>query len=47
MAKKKKKVKTEPPADEIVYRCNLCGKVNETKDCCGNDFTQQTRTIQE
>ena len=45
MAKKKKVVKQ--PADEIVYRCNLCGKVNKTKDCCGNDFTKQTQPIKE
>lgn len=45
---KKRVVKPEPykPADEVVYRCNLCGKVNKTKDCCGNDFTKSTRLIQ-
>ena len=51
MSKKKvvKKAKKEKykPADEVVFRCNLCGKVNKTKECCGNDFTQQTRLIQE
>ncbi len=47
---RKKKVKKEAsvykPADEVVFRCNICGKVNKTKDCCGNDFTKQTRLIQ-
>ena len=50
MAKKKvkeTKVEKHKPADEVVFRCNLCGKVNKTKDCCGDDFTQQTRLIQE
>ncbi len=48
MAKKKVVKKAGyKPADEVVFRCNLCGKVNKTKDCCGNDFTQQTRIIQE
>ena len=46
---KKKTVKAvkHKPADEVVFRCNLCGTVKKTKDCCGNDFTQQTRLIQE
>ncbi len=48
MARKKKvKVEKHKPADEVVFRCNICGKVNKTKDCCGNDFTQQMRLIQE
>jgi len=47
--KKAKKVKVEEhkPADEVVYRCNICGIVSKTKDCCGNDFTQQMRRIQD
>lgn len=48
MAKKKVKVEEKHvPADEVVYRCNLCGKVSKTKECCGDDFTKQTRLIQE
>ena len=43
MAKKKKEVKKEKykPAAKVAYRCNTCGKVNDTKDCCANDFTKQ------
>ena len=47
MAKKKVKVEKHKPVDEVVFRCNLCGKVNKTKECCGDDFTQQTRPVRE
>ena len=48
MTKKKKVIpEIHKPADEVVFRCNLCGKVAKTKDCCGNDFTQQMRLIEE
>lgn len=40
---KKQKVKKQKPVeppDKIKFRCNICGKVNDKKECCGNDFTQ-------
>lgn len=49
MAKKKKKPakkEKQKPADEVVYRCNLCDRVDTVKECCGDDFTKQTRLIE-
>lgn len=40
----KKKVVEERRISKTVYRCNQCGKVNDTKECCPgnkNDYTQQ------
>jgi hypothetical protein len=45
MAKKKEKKAAvrHVPQVSTKYRCNKCGKVNDTKNCCigGNDYTQQ------